>query len=501
MRNLENIHVRKIRRTYDKEAGKFTFRISYETTAQLTPRSLVVAEAFGLGIEDRKFKILDTELTIGPKDIVYICGDSGSGKSILLRAIKSDLKSEAIDLSEIIIQEDKPLIETIGKTVEEGLQLLSEVGLNDAFLFLRTYDQLSDGQKYRYRIAKLIETNKQWWLMDEFCATLDRDTAKIIAFNLQKIARQRGKAAIVATTHEDLLEDLAPSVHVIKRLGEEIHATYFTNTPRTSCSLLQEMKIEPGTLDDWKKLSMFHYRGHNLGARRGIFTIKRKNQLCGIIIYCYPPPRCAGRRLKLQTKNLDYLNKELCTISRIVIHPKFRSIGLAQKLIRETLPLIGTTYVEMVAVMPLYNPFAERAGMEKVTFNPPSKPAVKISWALNALGFSSELLSSDRYVRDKLETLPDRDIEQIRQAFTRHPHPRFKKTIAGHHCSPYGTTKLYRQALAKANIDLWAKLIKIVAVLLQAKVYLFWKRPEDNNQVTNTQPWPPDEHLPETVNS
>ena len=52
---------------------------------------------------------------------------------------------------------DKPLIETIGATVEEGLELLSRVGLNDAFLFLRTYSQLSDGQKYRYRIAKLIE--------------------------------------------------------------------------------------------------------------------------------------------------------------------------------------------------------------------------------------------------------------------------------------------------------------------------------------------------------
>ena len=88
---------------------------------------------------------------------------------------------------------EKPLIETVGATVEQGLELLSKVGLNDAFLFLRTYSQLSDGQKYRYRIAKLIESDKQWWLMDEFAACLDRDTAKIIAFNLQKIARHKAK--------------------------------------------------------------------------------------------------------------------------------------------------------------------------------------------------------------------------------------------------------------------------------------------------------------------
>ncbi|MDH5483396.1 MAG: hypothetical protein OEY22_11070 [Candidatus Bathyarchaeota archaeon] len=80
------------------------------------------------------------------------------------------------------------MIETVGETVEEAMELLSRVGLNDAFLFLRTYDQLSDGQKYHYRIAKLVEGDKQWWLMDEFAATLDRDTAKIVAYNLQKLA-------------------------------------------------------------------------------------------------------------------------------------------------------------------------------------------------------------------------------------------------------------------------------------------------------------------------
>jgi ABC-type lipoprotein export system ATPase subunit len=48
-----------------------------------------------------KFKVLDAELKIGPQDVVYITGDSGSGKSVLLRAIRADLGEEAIDLSEV----------------------------------------------------------------------------------------------------------------------------------------------------------------------------------------------------------------------------------------------------------------------------------------------------------------------------------------------------------------------------------------------------------------
>jgi ABC-type ATPase with predicted acetyltransferase domain len=67
-----------------------------------------------------------------------------------------------------------------------------------------------------------MESGKAWWLMDEFAATLDRDTAKIVAFNLQKFAMPQGKAVIAATTHSDLLEDLAPNVLVQKRFGKEI---------------------------------------------------------------------------------------------------------------------------------------------------------------------------------------------------------------------------------------------------------------------------------------
>jgi ABC-type ATPase with predicted acetyltransferase domain len=179
---------------------------------------------------------------------VYITGDSGSGKSVLLRALRKDLGEEAVDLSEVTIDDEKPLIETVGATAEEGLELLSKVGLNDAFLFLRTYGQLSDGQKYRYRIAKLIESKKQWWLMDEFAACLDRDTAKIIAFNLQKIARQQGKAVIAATTHSDLQEDLAPSIHVHKQFGQEIQTQYYPNKPAQyleKTKILSTKKLSP----------------------------------------------------------------------------------------------------------------------------------------------------------------------------------------------------------------------------------------------------------------
>jgi ABC-type ATPase with predicted acetyltransferase domain len=476
-RRNEPFRITQFRRIYNRDEGKFTFNISYETHTKITPRSLVVAEAFGLGIDEaQKFKVLDATLKIGPRDIVYITGDSGSGKSVLLRALRADLGDEAVDLSEVAVDPDKPLIETVGATVEEGLELLSKVGLNDAFLFLRTYSQLSDGQKYRYRIAKLIESGKQWWLMDEFAACLDRDTAKIIAYNLQKIARQQGKAVIAATTHSDLQEDLKPSVLVRKRFGEEIQINYYPNEPATECSLICEMRVEEGTREDWQKLSSFHYRGHKFAVARKIFRLVRKDELCGVIVYSYPPPACYGRRLVLPRMSIQEMNKQLSIINRIVIHPKYRTIGLGARLIRETLPLVGTKYIEMIAVMAKYSPFAEKAGMQKVAQQESVESISAVSEALLGVGFDAQLLGSQRYVQGKLESLRLEQVKKLKAAFIKNKHPRFKKEFAASRHQPFGKTSDYITSILKADSAKLAKLIKLVGMLQQTKVYLFWER-------------------------
>jgi len=131
----EYFRIRSFARHYDRESGKFTVNIAYETAApEPSERVVAVAESFGLGLDKwEKFVICDNvELSLSPTDIVYITGDSGSGKSVLLRALLKDLGDEAIDMNAAPKEPTKPLIETIGKTVEEGLELLSRVGLNDA---------------------------------------------------------------------------------------------------------------------------------------------------------------------------------------------------------------------------------------------------------------------------------------------------------------------------------------------------------------------------------
>jgi ABC-type lipoprotein export system ATPase subunit len=480
IRPKEFFRIRQYARRYDRETGKFIINIAYETAApEPTERVIGVAEGFGLGLDQwQKFVIYDNvELKIGPQDIVYITGDSGSGKSALLKALEKDIRQDmelsCINIAEIKPEPDKPLIETVGKSLEEALELLSRVGLNDAFLFLRTYEQLSDGQKYRYKIAKMIESGAQFWIMDEFAATLDRDTAKIVAYNLQKHARRQGKAVLAATTHTDLLEDLSPSVHVHKRFGKEITVNYYPNEPAKQCSLTKEMRIVEGTTEDWRKLAGFHYRSHKIAAPRKIFCLKRGEELCGVIVYCYPPPTCFGRRLVLPKMSMKELNDKLSIITRVVVHPKYRTIGLGAKLVKGTLPLAGTPYVEMPAVMAKYNLFAEKAGMQKIAEQPPPKEALKISETLQKLGFNIQLLGSEKYALSKLQSLSNEDVTKIREAFIKHAHARFMKYFFCH--VPFGRKEVYAKEVMKANLEKLAHLLKVCGFLMQTKVYLFWR--------------------------
>lgn len=474
MRQQEYFRIRQYKCRYDKQEGKFIINIAYETATELTPRTINIAEAFGLGIDQQqKFVIYDNaELKISPTDIIYITGDSGSGKSILLKAIKQDLGEEAIDMADIQPNPNKPLIDTVGKNLNHALELLSKAGLNDAFLFVRRFCELSDGQKYRYKIAKLMESGRQWWIADEFCSMLDRDTAKIVAFNLQKIARQMGKAVVVATTHTDLFEDLNPSVHIHKRFGKEISIGYYANKPTKECSLTREMHIEEGTFSDYKVLSVFHYRSSHCPPPRKIFTLKRRDELCGVIVYSYPPPTAYGRN-KIWKGNFSRLQREISIISRVVIHPKYRTIGLGIKLVKETLPLVGTPYVEMIAVMAKYNSFAEKAGMQKIAEQQPSKEVQRISEALAELDFNLQLLGSSKYVKKKLENLTVKQWAILKEVFIKNTHPRLLKEFETSQNKAYGKKADYIIGIENASLPKMTKLIKVVSVLLQSKVYLF----------------------------
>ena len=207
---------------------EFVLTKRFDTEVERTQRVLDVAEMFGLGLDDKQFTVLDgLKLDIKQGDVVYITGQSGSGKSTVLKELRQEYEKRGVKVavaSEIEMI-DQPIVDQIypgNKLLSKTLELFSFVGLSDANLFLRKPSELSDGQRYRFMLAKMIESGAQVWMADEFLALLDRVTAKVIAYNIQKIARNVGATLIVATTHRDMVDDLAPDLYIEKRYQEKV---------------------------------------------------------------------------------------------------------------------------------------------------------------------------------------------------------------------------------------------------------------------------------------
>jgi ABC-type lipoprotein export system ATPase subunit len=185
--------------------------------------------AFGITVQRLKSNAVthrcDIKLSAG--EICYITGPSGSGKSVLLREFYSTFAGDKkINIDDIPLPDDKTSVDCIEGGFLQTLRALSNAGLTDVFCVLNSPVNLSEGQKYRYRIAKAISGDNQFIFADEFCSNLDRVTAAVISHNLRKFAAKTGKTFILASSHDDLLADLLPEVIVIKHLAGDAEVIY-----------------------------------------------------------------------------------------------------------------------------------------------------------------------------------------------------------------------------------------------------------------------------------
>ncbi len=214
---------------------------SVKTRVEPSPCVLRVAAMFGLGVDEQREAVIVPRVSVDIEagQIVFVTGPSGGGKSVILRLIEGGLEGQegvrVVRFDGLAALGRRPLVDSLAELVgDEGLEgalrVLSLAGLSDAFVMLRRPSELSDGQRYRLRLAQAMAEVRGVKgdglcvvLADEFCSVLDRVTAKVIARNVRKWTRRDGGVCFVAATaHDDLLEPLEPDVLVVKDLGERI---------------------------------------------------------------------------------------------------------------------------------------------------------------------------------------------------------------------------------------------------------------------------------------
>lgn len=208
--------------TYSVSRG---FRWQGDVTDKVTQ----LCRMFGLTLERLTGRSVrhTMQLHINDGDIVYITGPSGAGKSVLLRELENAVPaSQSVNLARISLPSDRTVIECIKGELLAGLKMLSIAGLNDCFCYLNQPANLSDGEKYRFRLAKALTRSARFIFADEFCSELDRVTAAVISHRLHTFAKQSGTTFVLASSHDDILLDLAPDVLVVKHLSGPADVIY-----------------------------------------------------------------------------------------------------------------------------------------------------------------------------------------------------------------------------------------------------------------------------------
>ena len=198
------------------------------------------------------------------------------------------------------------------------------------------------------------------------------------------------------------------------------------------CSVCKKIKIVPGGFDDYRQLAHYHYRESRPGPFKKIFVLRNealratRNNILGVIVYTMPYVGLEIRSLVMDKyfigfdkgTQLGIINKNIRCISRLIIEPRFRGLGLAKRLVQQTMPEMNVPIIEAVAVMGRINPFLEKAGMRPFT-SEPSQCFAQFIEALSIIGIEDKDLIDPEKVQKKLAQLTSAENEFIEREIKR----------------------------------------------------------------------------------
>jgi len=146
--------------------------------------------------------------------------------------------------------------------------------------------------------------------------------------------------------------------------------------------------LHRGRWKDYLVLERFHYRSARPATVAGVWIVRYcppRSPTASVVaaaVLSYPTLACAAREEALglcelaPRARISFLNRSVRTISRVVVHPAFRSLGLAQQLVGHILRRRPCRYIEAMALMARAHRFFDKAGMRRYEPAPidPARP-------------------------------------------------------------------------------------------------------------------------------
>lgn len=138
---------------------------------------------------------------------------------------------------------------------------------------------------------------------------------------------------------------------------------------RPKKNLATEFELRKVGIKEFEKLKKFHYISTGrVSIPMSVHGLYHNNILYAIVVYNLATTSHLRARsktvlgkildsFKTRGQRFRFLNKNCRNISRIVVHPSVRGIGLVSRLINETWPKLGVRFIEGYGFMAYYRNF------------------------------------------------------------------------------------------------------------------------------------------------
>jgi GNAT superfamily N-acetyltransferase len=136
------------------------------------------------------------------------------------------------------------------------------------------------------------------------------------------------------------------------------------------------IRFARATRADYVTIARHHYRPQppaTFCITRGAWhrDTAGREKLIAIAVLSWPVPMVPARRRLFALSSgyreaLTFANANVRTISRVIVHPQFRSLGLARQLVRDLIYRCPTRYVDTLATMGDFVGCFTAAGMTRM---------------------------------------------------------------------------------------------------------------------------------------
>jgi len=253
---------------------------------------------------DVNIPIEDFEWNIG-----LIVGASGSGKTTIAKRVFKDFQ-----LFEGFEWSDKTIIDDFASNLSaiDITDSLNKVGFSSPPDWLKPFSVLSNGQRMRAELARLILECDKPVIYDEFTSVVDRQVAQIGSAAIQKFIRREKKQFIAVSCHYDIEQWLEPDW--VYDANEKQFYRRSLRRPEIKVDIRKAQQSE------WKLFKEFHYldASHNNAAHKYIAEINGEAVAwCSVLHFPHPKVKNCKR------------------IHRIVVKPDYQGIGIGGRFMSE----------------------------------------------------------------------------------------------------------------------------------------------------------------------